>query len=67
MENTRENVVKLLLQLGRNAYDCSKLVEEDDLGYSKELIAQDCSYNDAARLLTDQNYFDRIWKIYNEE
>ena len=68
MNNTRANVITLLKQMADNAYAVSEIWREDGNEVMDEKsMAQYCAYNSAVNLLTNKEFFNKIWEIYNPE
>lgn len=68
MKNTKDNVLKLLKQLKVNKmemYDIScENKDNESITYYR---IQYCQLQEFIWLLTDNEYFDAIWSMYNKE
>ena len=65
MKNTKANVIELLKKMADNEYACSQDFKED----GNERMADICinasiALEDAVKLLTDQDYFEKISNIF---
>lgn len=66
MENTRENVVKLLRAMADNNHSLADSYK-DDPEFSSLMRIQAIDYEVAIWLLTEPEYFNDIWKIHMKE
>lgn len=63
IENTKENVVKLLNAIVDVSHSSADLHKEDPIFASFMRKRANC-YQDAIWLITDEGYFNDIWNIY---
>lgn len=65
MNNTRENVLTLLKEMKENSYTVSEVFREQGNELMDErAMAQYGAYDSVIRLLTDKEFFNKIWEIY---
>lgn len=67
MENTRENLVKLLSAMIDSAHVLADQFKEEDPELANLKIRQAINYQEAFWLITDEKYFNDIWNIYFRE
>ena len=67
MENTKENVIKLLRLMVANSNAAADHFKDIDPSFSKFLRDIANTRQESLWLLTDQKYFNTLWKNYNEE
>lgn len=64
MENTKENVVKLLSVMVDSAHVLADHLKEEKPEFASLKIRQAISYQEALWLLTDDKFFNTLWEIY---
>ena len=63
MENTKENVIKLLDLMLENRYN---LIGVNDRNEDSRLYTEIIEIDTIRSLLTDNEYFNSIWNVYNK-
>lgn len=63
MENTKENVIKLLEAMLENRYN---LIGTLDRNEDSRLYTEIIEIDSIRGLLTDNEYFNTIWNVYNK-
>ena len=62
MENTKENVIRLLDLILENRYNLIGITDHDD----ERLYTEICEIKSIRYLLTDNEHFNTIWNVYNK-
>lgn len=66
MENTRENVITLLKEMAETAFTVSEAFHDSgNEEMQARSMGQYSAYDSVIRLLTNKEYFNSIWEIYN--
>lgn len=64
MRQTKENVVKLLKEMRKNAHAVAEMLRDDNPVVSSRFVSYASAYDEAIWLLTDSNYFNKVADIY---
>ena len=68
MKNTKENTIKLLEKMYENARAVQNIYEEKGDRETAEFYkGEKLAIQNAMALLQDNEYFNKIWKIYNKD
>lgn len=68
MENTKENLMKLLEEMKKNYLICSSIYDKDgDKRLSDIRFHQYSVIDSVIRMTNDESFFNTMWKIYFEE
>lgn len=64
MERTRENTIKLLKQMMKNAYSTADYFKDTDPSFSVRMRREGICRQQCIWLLTNQEFFDNMWNTY---
>lgn len=67
MENTRENVIKLLRAMIKNKRELAGMLDDKHRAFANTLWNEQNALASAVHVLEDQSYFDSYAKIYFDD